>query len=59
LKFSPNNPVLVVGKNRGGVDVFRLVGLDEQSVKPFNLQQQDLTKHLDKTRDKSKGVIGD
>lgn len=59
LKFSPNNPVLVVGKNRGGVDVFRLVGLDEQSVKPFNLQQNDLRKHLDKTRDKSKGVIGD
>lgn len=59
LKFSPNNPVLIVGKNRGGVDVFRLVGFEHYSSIPSKTQMTDLRKHLDKTRDKSKGVLGE
>jgi len=49
--------VLIVGKSSGGVDVFRLVGFDNQSNKPVSQQKLDLTKHLDKTRDKNKGNI--
>lgn len=59
LKFSPNNPVLIVGKSKGGVDVFRLVGFDHYSQKSLVQQRADLRKHLDKTRDKSKGVLGE
>jgi len=59
LKFSPNNPVLIVGKSKNGVDVFRLVGFDTQSNKPVNQQKLDLKKHLDKTRDKNKGNMLD
>jgi len=59
LKFSPNNPVLIVGKSSGGVDVFRLVGFDNQSNKPVSQQRTDLKKHLNKSKDKNKGDIGE
>lgn len=56
LKFSPINPVLIVGKSKGGVDVFRLVGFDEQTQKPVNEQIEELKKHLEKAKKSKSGL---